>query len=706
MEYFNSMDRDFYNLDQQEDAYVNFGDIGLSTNESNQLGGPYHIQLGVGGKLRTGTNHIELNMGGYGNEPGGAATYGSEARQAIREIAQSNKVDYTVHAPVNMKGVNGYTQNGYSVAQEKEIERSIHNTIDFAADIGSSGAIVLHAGEDTRDVNFIPNSKGKVDGQEYEFSNYFSDREIMVDQVVDRRSGHFISEGGIRADEKIILPYFKTDDNKLVQLTPEGEKISNINVIDLKSKNKDGSVINKKIPMIDFNDVSNLINFSNAIPVDENGELQTQEVTYKDIKKFTDEYNKRNNEHHNATEIFAKLKYRDNIKNSIDEYKLRYHEYNKYKKQWDRLMQAKEAYNEFYPNLDERDKKVFDILENDFQQVLPSQRTNPIEFINEKEKELRFQMNRYKDEVVKSKEQYENIREILNNLDSGNKYAREKSISKYADYGIYTMQRSQDSNYTETKENPNNLFIALENIFPEWGYGSHPDEFVELVEKSRKKMAEKLTSKELETYDRNGVKNVEKNPYYNPNITKEDAKKIAEKYIKATLDFQHLGMWKKYFKPIYLENKKRQETKEETEQRFNKWYMQQIKKIEKSNVLGHLHIADSVDESHQHLPAGQGNLPIKTAINYLIKNGYDTNKYKLLSEGFQDDMYLGQQRGTYATYRYLNPTASVTDVTSLSFMNVADSVPNYSGSSNYMTPNYMAPLKRENWSGWYDFRGL
>ncbi|MDD3263629.1 MAG: hypothetical protein PHT94_01920 [Candidatus Nanoarchaeia archaeon] len=715
MEYYNSMDQDFYSLDNFNKGFnysnselIQYGNLGISTNESPQLGGNYASQLSVGGRLRMGDKHIELNLGGYGNEPGGAATYGKDARQAIREISRSNKVDYTVHAPSNIKGVNGYDKTGYNISQEKEIEKVIKNTIDFAADIGSTGAIVLHSGEDSRDINQIPNIQGKIDGKiPYKFSNYFSDKQTVVDQIVDRRTGSFIGENGIKADDKIILPKFQTDENgNILQFTKNGLEKSNIKTFDLESRDEKGNLVHKKIPIIDFTDVANFSNLSNASIESSNGDMQTQELTYFDVENFTNQYNKINNKNHSATEIFAKLKYKDLINNSIDDYNYRYNEYNNLRKRWDRLMEAKKAYESFYPNLDEKNKKVFDILQNDFREVLPSQSRNPIEFIEEKEKEIRYQMNKIKDEAIKSKDNFENYREILNNIDSANKYAREKSIDKYAEFGLYTMQRSKNSEYMENKENPNHLFIALENIFPEWGYGSHPDELIDLVEKSRNKMVEKITKKEVEKYDDKGNKIVEQNPFYNPNITKKDAEKLSQEYIKATLDFQHLGMWKKYFEPIYLEDKKRLETKEETENRFNQWYLEQIKKLEKSKVIGHLHVADSMDESHQHLPAGQGVLPIKTAINYLIKNGYDTSKYKIVSEGFQEDSSFGQSRGITTAYRYFNPNASVTDVTSLNFMNVSSSVENYSGSSNYVTPNYMAPLKKESWSGWFDFRGL
>src|SRR3989338_11684687 len=117
-------------------------------------------------------------------------------------------------------------------------------------------------------------------------------------------------------------------------------------------------------------------------------------------------------------------------------------------------------------------------------------------------------------------------------------------------------------------------------------YGAHPEELIELVNNARKEMVHYLTSSQIKDphgrRDDKGDLITITNPWYRPGISEKEAWNEAQQHIKATFDTQHLGMWRKHFMPSYLPEKGRMEAKEETDKRFNIWYMEQVKKLQES----------------------------------------------------------------------------------------------------------------------------
>ena len=124
-----------------------------------------------------------------------------------------------------------------------------------------------------------------------------------------------------------------------------------------------------------------------------------------------------------------------------------------------------------------------------------------------------------------------------------------------------------------------------------------------------------------------------KNPYYR-GMSKKEAEEYAKQHIKATFDTQHLGMWWKHFQP------KEGETVDQRKKRFDKWFMEQAKKLADSDVVGNVHLVDGMGGGHHHLPAGQGDLPVIDAMKALLKKGYDGN---ITSEGHGEGQ-LGDAR--------------------------------------------------------------
>jgi len=194
--------------------------------------------------------------------------------------------------------------------------------------------------------------------------------------------------------------------------------------------------------------------------------------------------------------------------------------------------------------------------------------------------ELRRGIESEKEMVTGQLQQAEDQKRLGENVISAKKYALERSADGYALSGMYALEETKKKNL----EKP--LFITMENIFPE-SYGGHPQELKKLILDSRRKMASMLRDK---------------------GKSESEAKELAEKHIKATLDTGHLNLWRKYFKG--------------NDKEFNKWILDQTEDLAKSKIIGNVHLADNLGYQDEHLPPGQGNTPIKEMIKILKKHGY------------------------------------------------------------------------------------
>jgi hypothetical protein len=130
------------------------------------------------------------------------------------------------------------------------------------------------------------------------------------------------------------------------------------------------------------------------------------------------------------------------------------------------------------------------------------------------------------------------------------------------------------------------------------------------------------------------------NPYY-MGMSKEEAEKEAKAHIKATFDTQHLGMWFKDFEPL------QGETRQDRKKRFDKWYLEEVEKMAKEDIIGNVHLVDALGGGHQHLPAGQGDLPLKEALKILKNHGF---KGSINSEAYGEERF-GQGRILLETWR-------------------------------------------------------
>ncbi len=215
------------------------------------------------------------------------------------------------------------------------------------------------------------------------------------------------------------------------------------------------------------------------------------------------------------------------------------------------------------------------------------------------------------------KEEAREKKESVKHLKLLEEYGPQKAMEGFAQAGIYAME--------ETHNNPRikrPVYVGPELGWPQ-GYGGHPDEFIELIKGARKIMAEKL----------------EKERAY----TREEAEEQAGIHIKGLFDSSHMGMWLQHFRPELPWHQRVNE--------FNKWYLEQVKKLaeenKKEDLIGGIQLVNSASAAHGHLPPGQGIFPVIDAAKIFKKEGFSGF---IVSEGHEEEN-VGAGRIMMETWR-------------------------------------------------------
>ena len=96
----------------------------------------------------------------------------------------------------------------------------------------------------------------------------------------------------------------------------------------------------------------------------------------------------------------------------------------------------------------------------------------------------------------------------------------------------------------------------------------------------------------------------------------QEAEKLANIHLKATIDTGHLNLWRKY----YLQDPNL--SPEKNEERFKKWMYGHIENLAKKGMVGNIHLTDNLGYEDEHLSPGQGNAPVKEILKIMKAHGY------------------------------------------------------------------------------------
>jgi len=518
-------------------------------------------------RIFQGASKIELGF--LGKEKGSAGqgqytpeVYGMHEREALKLMAKVNDVTLSTHATPSMQGFAGITDKGFNEEQANKSLIEIKRTIDFAADVASGGPVVLHSGEFPMTVSQREPDK---------FEAFKDEEEKGYAFLADRETGQLVT---LKKDMILPTPRIKDEyKNK-----PDLEKNGNSEIY----------VRDPETGLVRFDNKSIY-----TLMHEEGKEIKD---VYKDFIAKEVNYNEGEAKRYAMMGKETEKSFED-VKNVIEGLK----KINEKNPEYGREFAIEKAR--------ELGLHVPNRYSNDFKDYID----NPMKYIEKAEKQMKQQIDNYYEisDSMQRRSQEQKRQIGYTDPDTGEKkegtiasiedVGLERSAKTLAEAGIYAFEKSRksrDDHYELKTEKP--IFIAPENIFPETGYGGHPQELKELILKSREEMAIMLHEKKK--------------------ISMDEAKKYASEHIKATFDIGHANTWKKYFKG--------------TDEEFKKWLKEQVTDLNKAQIIGHVHISDNFGYYDEHVDPGQGNAPIIEFTKLMKESGYKGNL--IVEPGAQD----------------------------------------------------------------------
>lgn len=588
--YYHPMDRAYHVADEVSDQTstndlgVGVADIGMSVPLGIAAG---NVQ-GLAVKIREGAGSFEIGFPGAGAGNRQAQTpgmYGKDTREAIRELAKINEIKLTTHSAYNMMGLSGQDQHGnFSKEYKKFATDEIKRAIDFAADTALGGSVVVHTGEFERPISEEAWAEGGA-----KFRQFDEEPERAVVRVVDKRTGQVLTQ--VRKNQAVPVAEWLVaieDKEGLYQWNPDDK------YKDLAGK----PCIIKKGDYVDYegNKIVDALSVEHGrMPKynPETGRFDVKMAGWDHFVKEAAEYNRLMEERlgrqlSEDEKLTPEERYIRSTMETNEGYSRGWalsfsvrikEETEKLKK----LRDTKEFYQKMWDATPEDERwKLNRVVEERYGHgMIPPETKNPLEVLDKQIWELQQEIAYAQQSAVSQEKQAWESRETQNNVISARKYALQEAKSAYADAGIHAFEVTQQKHLDKP------VFITMENIFPE-RYGAHPQELKQLVMDARVEMAKQLQQKK-------GFK-------------EEEAKRIAETHIKATIDTGHFNMWKKYFQG--------------SEQDFQSWLLREVDGLAKAGIIGNVHLTDNFGYQDDHLAPGQGNTPVKEIVKILKQGGY------------------------------------------------------------------------------------
>lgn len=521
------LDSDYWNaLDEGRKLRVDPTQIGISH-------GVGDVGEGLKANVFRGARVVELGFMGGGkgsrSSPGGHTpeSYGVRERMEMRELAKVNEMEVSTHASPNVGYAAGYAEGAFRPEEQQRVLHEIHRATEFAADVGGGGPVVMHLGEFQRPLFTVEKNEDGSPG----FEHYPGEERRAPLYVVDDRTGRIQA---IARDTPLAVP------------EPERK---GLDPWKHPKRGEDGMILFSTKTIADLEKEAGRKDATEHIF----GELikKENELTLGEARRFTHEARRGEREE-------RELK---NVLDVLQERRKTYPDQAIYE-----AITAAEKYG-LAPRTGSPDYKGF--LRDPFKTLAEAH--DNIKQLVESRQEL---AKSYSARAFEMQEQVKHMKPIT-------EYGVQQSARVIADAALHALEVER------AKKLKNPLYIAPENWTPEL-YGSHPDEYRNIIVQSRKAMEEKLVRQE--------------------GMARDEANKIAKEHIKGTFDIAHANFWKKYFKGDKKE--------------FDAWLTKETDKLTKEGLIGHVHLSDNFGYFDEHLSPGEGNAPIQRFVEGLKKHGY------------------------------------------------------------------------------------
>ena len=520
-------------------------------------------------RIREGASRVEFSFMGAGkgtSQSSNPELYGKKERRDMRELLEINKMNASTHAAVHMDSLAGFTKEGFNNQAKDSTLKEIKKAIDFAADATKGGAIVFHFSEWQRPLSGVNGG---------EFMLYDEENEEAPLYAVDSRTGKVIS--GINKQETVYRPKYKTASAMGLsgQKDNNGEVFEDNDWVDVNGNRisryeKSPERLFDRVP--EFN--KDKMNF------------EVDQLKWDDLVKETKDYNDKTGGDLEPEELYARIQLENAILQQKGSSLFHARAYSNDKENYDGLVDNFKRYKKFKDQLPEDKKYEANILLKTFlgsgssgmsQEEVEKRYIEKMEFAKNTLKHIHESSS---SADVKAMEFADKLKQI--------KSVKKEGLSRTADTVAKAALYAMDV-YNKKKgdglEEP--LYVAPENWDPRL-FGSHPAEYREAIDASRKKMVDFLKQKKY---------------------SDAEADKLSKTHIKGTLDIGHLNLYRSYYKG--------------KPEDFNKWMLGEVKKLVDGGYVGHIHLSDNFGYDDQHLTPGQGNVPMKEFLKLVQDAGLD-----------------------------------------------------------------------------------
>ena len=659
VDYFNAMDPETYGEKPPYGADLGIKDIGMSV----PMGISASNVAGIYSKIRMGAGNIEIQFPGYRMGSRNAQTpemFGEDQRQAIRELSMANEVKFTTHASFQLMGMMGRDERGnFSIYNATQDMFELKRAIDFQADVGG-GSVVIHSGEFERPMTdmYLDDESGRINlardpsGRLMFKQTHTQEVDARFELLDDRTSAKIET---VQKDRLVANPvwnkaeedYYGYDNSD----KPESEKqkilIRKGDYVNYQGR----KIINPYDPLggrvPKYNRDKNL--------------FDVKLKSFEDFKKEAEEYNRWFESYYGRKPNYYEKSYPEEayVKATLDAQE-------GIARGWSlqfsaraqpaiKLIKKLEEAQKFYKQLEQTVPKEeqWKLLKQDVELlrivggaegfIQPEMRL-PSEIIDRLLFDAKRTLEYDRSTAASQEQQAADTHETKEHIVTPIKRLEKHGVRLYAEAGVHALRKTRDTN--------NPVTVAIEHIFPE-RFGGHLEELKWIIKKSRERMVDLLTKPEIEygasmTPEEIDKEKLEKgfmqpNPYYT-GVSREEAEKLAERHIKATLDTGHINLWRKYWQ------EDPRKTKEENDQAFNKWVLNQVESLAKEKMVGNVHLADNYGYHDDHLAPGQGNSPIREIMSILKKYGYQ--KAITVEPGADASTDLSDFHGLMKTWKF------------------------------------------------------
>ncbi len=649
-DYFHAMDSEAHG--EQHDYFPNLGisDIGMSV----PMGISAQNVAGIYSKIRMGTGNIEIQFPGYRSGNRNAQTpemLGEDQRQAIRELSLANEVKFTTHASFGLMGLMGRDERGnFSVYNATQDLFELKRAIDFQADLGG-GSVVIHSGEFERPMTdmYLDDESGRINlardrGGRLLFKQAHTQEVDARFELIDDRT--FQKLETVQKNRLVAHPEWRRakgdgwgidqDDKKIFIKKGEYVDYENKKIID------PFDPFRGRVP--DFDDKDRL--------------FKVKYKSFEDFRQEAEEFNRLFEQKHKRKPSYYEKMYPEEayIRANLDAqeatargWALQFsQDSQKLMRVLNKLEEQRTFYEDMEQNMPTEDRWKIFRQDTELYQMsggfIPPEVKSPVELIDRVISDTKRRLEYDRSTAAGQLQQAKDTWETKNHIKTPIKVLEKQGIRLYAEAGIHALRKTKDPN--------DPVFVAVEHIFPE-RFGGHIEELKWIIKKSRERMVDMLTTPTIE-YGSSlaptevSAENLEKgikqpNPFY-MGVSKDEAAKIAERHIKATIDTGHINLWRKYWQDDP------RLSRDDNDKKFKDWVLTQIESIAQEGMVGNVHLADNYGYHDDHLAPGQGNSPVGDIIRILKRYGYE--KAITVEPGADASTDQSDFHGLMKTWRY------------------------------------------------------